>query len=185
MKNSAIVLLTSLLLPLSLPAVGEILAKDNEQESKSDSRIEIVWENPEKFTDTRSANMSASKHREHIFEQLEAHMVKLSDTLPDGQVLRVKVTNLDLAGRVEPGRFTGLVNTMDDIRIIREIDIPRITFSYELFSAEGELLKEENVKLKDMNFMRGPSFRPKDAPFAYEKRMLTEWFEDNLSTDKA
>ena len=180
MKNLAIVLTTSLFVPLSLLPVGKSLAQDNNQESKSDSRIQIVWEKPEKFTDTRSASMSASKHRKHIFEQLEAHMAKLSNTLPKGQSLRLKVTNLDLAGRVEPGRFTGLVNTMDDIRVVREIDIPRITFSYELFSAKGELIKEDNVKLKDMNFMRGPSIRAKDAPFAYEKRMLTQWFEDNL-----
>ena len=144
-------------------------------------RVTVEWINPKKFTDTRPTNMSSTKHREHLFKQLEEHLEELAEQLPAGQSLSLSVTDVDLAGRVEPGAFSGLVNTMSDVRIIREIDSPRLKFSYQLFDANGAVLKAQDVSLKDMSFMSGFSSRQSDSPYVYEKRMLTKWFKDTFS----
>lgn len=149
------------------------------------SRVVIEWVEPKKFRDTRSSTGSSAKHREHIFNQLEEHLSELAETLPKGQSLKLSVTDLDLAGRVEPGSFTGLVNTMNDVRIVRQIDIPRMKFNYELLDASGNIIQSDEVKLKDMNFLSGVTIRHRERPFAYEKRMITKWFEQNLVESKS
>jgi len=176
----------SLFLLLSAANVNATQASNENTKAKSDdeSKVAITWQEPEKYADTRSPNMSRDRHREYIFEHLEAHLTELSETLPKGQSLKFTVTDLDLAGRVESGRFSGLVNTMNDIRIMRDIDIPRIAFDYQLIGMGGEVLKSESVKLKDMNYLHNLRIRRKNEAFAYEKQMLTDWFEDNFEKDK-
>ncbi len=144
-------------------------------------RIDVQWVNPKKFTDIRPSNESRARFKKHVFAQLENHFEELSMALPQGQSLEVNVINLDLAGRVEPGTFVGLSSGINDIRILRNIDIPRIKFEYKLMSDNGAVIKNETVNLKDMNYLfhSNHTFVSREA-FGYEKRMLTEWFKANL-----
>lgn len=184
MKNVNPIFCASLFLFASM--TNTALAFTSETSANDEQvRVQVTWQEPEKYTDTRAANMSSKKHREHIFKQLEAHLAELSENLPAGQSLKLTVTNLDLAGRVEPGRFSGLVNSANEIRIVRDIDIPRMAFSYQLLNANGGVLKSEDVKLKDMSFLHSTRVHFNARPFAYEKHMLTEWFEDNFTKEKA
>mgnify|MGYP001062685114 CR=1 FL=1 len=165
-------------LGMSVQAFGQ---STSNSEAEKTARIEVEWIEPKKFTDLRDRNFNSKKFREHAFKHFEEHLAELANDLPEGQRLQMKVTDVDLAGRVEPGNFSGLVATHENIRIMRNVDIPRIKFEYVLLDASGAVIQSDEVKLKDMNYLNGiRSFRS-DAPFFHEKRMLTRWFEKNLS----
>lgn len=151
---------------------------DNERNFE---RVQIKWVNPKKYTDIRPSNESRTRFKKHVFSQLEEHFEELSADLPEGQLLKIMVTNVDLAGRVEPGSFVGFPNGGGDIRIMRQIDIPRIQFEYTLTTDNGQIIRSETVKLKDMNYLMrsNHAFVSREA-FGYEKRMLTEWFNNSL-----
>ncbi|MDT0593389.1 DUF3016 domain-containing protein [Glaciecola petra] len=172
-----------LMIPLACIFVGvqtanATSAMDTEV-AQDESRVAVEWLEPKSYRDVRSANSSSTKFRKQVFKELEEHLVDLSEDLPEGQSLKIRVTDLDLAGRVEPGGINGF-GTSGDIRVVRQIDIPRITFEYDLLDAEGQILKTEEVNLKDMGFLDGPRITRRNEPYSYEKHMLSEWFKDNL-----
>jgi hypothetical protein len=151
-------------------------------DAKADSRVQVEWVNPKKFTDMRERNFSSERFRKHVFAKLEEHLSELAEALPEGQSLKLTVTDVDLAGRVEPGTFSGLIATHENIRIMRDIDIPRMKFAYSLVDAQGKVLKQEEVNLKDMNYLQRMRSNSSNRPFVYEKRMLTRWFNDSFET---
>ena len=140
--------------------------------------VSVVWGDYRDFTDIRSPNSSTKRFANHTFNRLTKYLAKLASDLPDGQRLQLSVTNLDLAGRVLPLSFAGLGNNMSEQRIIKRIDIPRMSFTYTLVDASGATLKQGEVNLKDMNFMErhNPFFRSESLK--YEKNMLREWLVD-------
>lgn len=127
----------------SQKSIQSAIKQDNE-------KLEIEWVEPTSFTDVRSANTSNAKYRKRVFAQLESHLNELARQLPEGQRLSMSVTNLDLAGRVEPGSMLGLSGGMTDIRVIRDIDIPRMSFSFTIVDAAGEVIKQDNVDRKSV-----------------------------------
>lgn len=141
---------------------------------------EVVWKNPEKYTDVRPTNESRVKFRERTFKALEEYITELAEELPEGDKLTMTVTNLDLAGQVWPASFAFGNATGSDIRVIKRVDIPRISFSYSLTDSNGEVLKSAEVKLKDMAFLNTPTPFIGRENLGYEKNMLKEWFEDDL-----
>lgn len=144
------------------------------------ANVEITWENPEKFTDVKPTTMTRAKFREHTFTQLEEYIVELAEQLPDGQTLQMKVTNLDLAGTVWPASFIGVGNGGSDVRLVKSIDIPRMNFSYTLFDADKQVVKQAEVKLKDMAFQNKINAIRSSESLRYEKNMLKDWFGDEF-----
>jgi hypothetical protein len=93
----------------------------------------------------------------------------------------MNVTNLDLAGDVLPASFAGLGQSMSDVRVVKPIYIPRMSFSYQLLSSDGTVLQEKEVKLKDMSFSNSHNrFFSSDA-LRYEKNMIADWFEGEFA----
>ena len=60
--------------------------------------VEVQWLDPAQYSD---AGRSAID-RERVTRILGDHLQKLGRLLPDGQVLKLQVTELDLAGAIEP-----------------------------------------------------------------------------------
>ncbi|NMH60389.1 DUF3016 domain-containing protein [Alteromonas ponticola] len=147
------------------------------------AELTVNWDTPEDFTDVRPVNESRKGFRERTLASLEEYLVKLAATLPSQQKLTLTVTDLDLAGEVWPSSFVGLGNTSADVRLVKRIYIPRMTFSYSLADETGALVKEADVNLKDMGFMDGVSSRFKEHPLGYEKQMLKEWFNDEFKPE--
>lgn len=146
------------------------------------AEVKITWKDPESFSDVRPSNESRVRFRERTLSELEAHIVELGSTLPENQVLSMTVTNVDLAGEVWPSQFVGFGNSgASDIRVIKRIDIPRMSFSYTLSDADGKVLaSEDEVKLKDMDFMESGIRRYRSESLSYEKAMLDDWFADTF-----
>lgn len=152
------------------------------------SPVTIEWVKPEKFRDVRHPNISRAKYRDSVFKELESHFVDLAENLPEGYNLALKVTNLDMAGEVQTGMQAGISGYgysgrtgFQEYRIVRQIDIPRMTISYELSNAKGEVIQaEDEVKVKDVGFLNRYTVRFKNKPLRYEKTMLTRWFKNTF-----
>lgn len=136
--------------------------------------IEVKWTDPEKYIDVRSGNENRKSFRERIFKNLDKHFAKLAQTLPENQLLKIEVTDLDLAGDVNIGGI-------NRIRVIREAYFPRIKFSYHLEGADETTILEGQINLKDMNFMLTNNLKYRRDSLGYEKKMLDDWFRKTFS----
>mgnify|MGYP001954856005 FL=1 len=94
--------------------------------------VEIEWDKPEKFRDVRPSNENRKKFKNATFRHIDEYMKKLAEDLPKSKKLLMTVSDLDLAGEVMPASFAGLGHSASEVRVIKSIDIPRITFSYQL-----------------------------------------------------
>ena len=129
--------------------------------------VEVQWLDPAQYSD---AGRSAID-RERVTRILAAHLQKLGRLLPDGQVLKLQVTDLDLAGEIEPFRW-------HDLRVLRgRADWPQMSLRYTL-SADGRTLKTGDARLQDMGYL----FTTQQGDLGYEKRMLEQWFKATFST---
>ena len=137
---------------------------------------EVTWTNPDKYTDVRASNENRAKFKTRIFNHFEKHFSKLSEKLPDGQILKIDVTNVDLAGDV---RF----DTMDNIRVVRDLYIPRMTFTYEVVDSNKSIVDSGEVDLKDMGFMQNASRIGHHKAIYYEKKMLSKWFKNTFNNE--
>lgn len=144
--------------------------------------VDVTWENPKDYADVRPSNESRTGFQKRTFAQLDKHIAKLAEKLPDDYKLSMTVTDLDLAGQVWPSSFVGLGNGgANDVRLIKRVHIPRMEFSYTLTDATGAVVKSADVNIKDMNFMESIARMRNSDPLRYEKNMLGEWFRDELS----
>lgn len=170
-------------LSVSAESVDEnVYVSDNQFE-----RISVEWIEPKSFRDVKDGNFSSAKFRKNVFNHLEKHLNKLASDLPEGQTINFKVNDLDLAGTVEPASFIGLGHGrgLDEVRIMRNVDIPRIRFEYQLVDAKGAVIKSEEVSLKNMNYLNDISMTRRNEPYRHEKRMLSEWFSKNIIEERA
>lgn len=158
----------------------EVYVSDNEFD-----RISVEWVEPKSFRDVKDGTFSSERFRKRVFNQLEKHLDKLASDLPEGQTISFKVTDLDLAGRIEPASFIGYSRSLDEVRIMRNVDIPRIKFEYALLDDKGEVIKKEDVNLKNMNYLNDVGMSNRNKPYEHEKRMLSRWFAKNIIDGQA
>ena len=137
---------------------------------------EVKWTEPDKYRDIDAGEEHKVKFRARVFKQLEQHFNKLAQKLPEGQVLKIKVTDIDLAGSTLHGG-------MKRIRVIKEIHFPRMEFSYQLVDAKGVEIKSANADLKDISFMMSSNLRYRNDFLGYEKKLLDDWFKKEFSED--
>jgi len=134
---------------------------------------EITWTDYKKYRDIDPGNESRKHFRERTFKNFEKHFTKLARNLPEGQVLKIDVTDVDLAGDTHIGG----INRM---RIVKELYFPRMNFSYQLVNVDGSEVVSGDIKLKDMSFMMTSSLRYSHDSLGYEKKMLDGWFEESF-----
>ncbi|WP_377703096.1 DUF3016 domain-containing protein [Pseudoduganella sp. UC29_71] len=127
----------------------------------------VTYIDSDKFADLPFSRID----RERVLEDLTSHFVELGKLLPPGQELKVEVTDLDLAGRIDYGRRSG-----NDIRIMRGMaDWPRMELRYRLEEG-GKVLRSGEAKLSDMNYLDNARVVTANEPLRYEKQMLDDWF---------
>lgn len=129
-------------------------------------QVQVKWIEPEKFSDAGRGSFD----RERTLQTLAEHLQALGRRLPDGQTLSVEVTDLELAGEVEPfGRFH------HDVRVLRgRADWPRMSLRYTL-SDGTRTLARGNADISDPNYLFRSLRHSQDGALAYEKRMLDDW----------
>jgi len=130
---------------------------------------EVTWTDYEKYRDIHPGDGNKKSFRERTFKNLEKHFAKLAANLPEGQVLKIDVTDVDLAGDTMAGGI-------NRYRIVKDIYFPRMNFSYQLVNADGSEVLSDDVVVKDMNFLRGSSLKYRNDSLGHEKKMLDDWF---------
>ncbi|MFT4993963.1 MAG: hypothetical protein ACI965_000984 [Paraglaciecola sp.] len=143
--------------------------------------VEVTWQEPGNYWDVRPTSGSRSRFRESTFKKLDEYIAQLAEDLPDGQTLLMTVDNLDLAGQVWPASFVGLGNSGAEVRLIKAMDIPRMSFTYKLLDESGQVVQESAVKLKDMSFLSRSNRFFDSETLRYEKNMIHDWFKDEFS----
>ncbi len=133
-------------------------------------RVEFI--HPEKFADVGDSALPSDKARAAYLENLGNYLVRrAAPRLPQGQVLTVAITDVDMAGDFEPWR-PRLGNT----RIIRDVYPPRIDLRFTLTSSDGTVTRQGERKLRDIAFMTSSSAYHNDA-LRYEKALIDDWLE--------
>ena len=163
---------------LSLLALGLLVAgvAHGFDPKKDFGKTEVVFFEPEKFADVRDGAFGDSERaRNDILGELRTYIVKQANRLlAPGQLLKITVTDVDLAGEVEPWHANA-----NDIRIVREIYPPSIVLAFKLTDAEGNVIAEGDRKLRDMDFMMKLSIN-RDDPRRYEKSMIDDWLRKDF-----
>jgi len=160
-----LLLAAAALLSLCLPASAK------EANEASTSRVTVTFENPEKFTDVKDSQIGTDKGRDFYLKEIRQLVEEEAGRLlPAGQKLTITFTDIDLAGDYLPSMPSG-----NDIRVIKDIYIPRMKFTYTITDAVGAVVKEGTENLSDMNFMMNPSIVNRSDPLFYDKAMLRDW----------
>jgi len=137
---------------------------------KGESRVKVVFVNPDKFTDVKYEDYEENSPA--LLDQIQTFLRETGEYyVPAGLHLEIKVTDITLAGRFEPWRGPDF----DHVRIIRDLYPPRIELEFRLTDAQGAVVNEGKRELTDLAFqMRHPL--PESDYLRYEKDMLKDWF---------
>ena len=134
--------------------------------------VAVTWQEPAQFTDIRPGNEMSSDLQERMVKELNQVFADLARELPDGYNWSVTVTDVDLAGEVRPI----FRRSLNEIRVVKSSDWPRISFRYELMDAQGRMVASANEVLNDMSFLLHAGASIGRTSFKFEERMLRDWF---------
>lgn len=135
--------------------------------------VQVNFVNPEKFTDIKDNN--GFKNME-VLKDIEAYLVEQAGKRLPGRDVRIDVTDVDLAGEVEPfGR------RMQWLRVMRAATSPSIELRYEVREG-GKVVQQGQTRLGDMNYQDGFNSFSGSDPLRYEKRMLDRWMKQEFGT---
>ncbi|MFA5257743.1 MAG: DUF3016 domain-containing protein [Opitutales bacterium] len=136
--------------------------------------VSVEWVSPENFRDAYSSSVKSDKSRQVILDDLQKFIeAQASAKLTEGQNLKIRVTDVDLAGEFEPW------SQNSNVRMIRDTYFARIVFDYELSDASGAIVKQGNVKLVN-DLLSKPGMPDKDELTPYLRDSLRVWFNANL-----
>lgn len=167
---------TSLLL-LALLAAGPAMRAADSADDKSNGRVEVNFDQPDKFRDVKDSSMGDNASSSYLSQFREYLQSNAPRFLGEGQKLAVTFTDIDMAGEYEPWRG----GTRSDVRIVKSIYIPRLKFDYRVTDASGAVVKEGQANLSDLNFQNniGNAIDNSDS-LRYEKRLLNDWLRSEL-----
>lgn len=135
--------------------------------------VDVSFKDPQKFRDIRTSESTQKRFETKTLERLTEHFQGLASELPERQKLIIEITQLDLAGRVDPSYGP----PGSRYRIVDRSDVPQIDFNYQLLDEGGDVLAADAVSLRDLAL--GQTVRRgnqrNDALF-YEKAMISDWF---------
>lgn len=131
----------------------------------------VTFVNPEKYTDAGySRETPTARDLTALQRDLEKHFQKLAERhLADGETLAIEVLDVDLAGRFQPSA------RLDDVRIVRDIDWPRVRLRYTL-SRNGVADPSVEERVSDQSFLMSINPYSSGDRLRYEKVMLDDWF---------
>jgi hypothetical protein len=138
--------------------------------------VNVTFVNTANFTD---AGTTAFDEQANL-RTLAVHLEKLGQRwLPAGQVLKIEVLDVDLAGSLRSQRDGS------QLRVLRGgADWPRITLRYAL-EENGKLLRSGEEQVSDMTYAQGMTGHRDSTSLYYEKRTLDTWFRARFAEGRA
>ncbi|MTW13352.1 DUF3016 domain-containing protein [Pseudoduganella eburnea] len=111
--------------------------------------------------------------REDMQFVLREHFNRLSEQLPAGQVLKVDILDIDLAGEEFPRV------SVQDVRVLKgQADWPRMHLRYSI-EQDGKVVASGESQLSDPGYLMNGNRYNTDA-YPYEKQMLDDWFRKEV-----
>jgi hypothetical protein len=148
--------------------------------AKPAPRTEVTFANPEKFSDAADGQRGSEFGRDANLAELREHLIDRANAyVAEGQKLAITVTDVDLAGEVEPWRSP----QMSDVRIIKDIYAPKIDLSFKLTDASGAVIKEGTRHLTDLTFTMN-IYSDRSDRRVYEKGLIDNWLRSEFGRAK-
>jgi len=139
--------------------------------------VEVTYRDPTKFTEMQRY----PGERADWLDDLSRHVAnRASRVLPAGERLAVTITDVQLAGQLEPWR----PGNLGDTRIVRDTTPPRIALTFRLESAQGALVAQGERELRDINFMTSTSAYHRGQPLSYEKTLIDDWLRKEFGPSR-
>jgi hypothetical protein len=184
MKTASLCAGLALALFLSVPAMAAPRTVTDPEAPRSlpaEGPVSVSWGDPAKFSELRYSHNRWESQRGNWVVKLAEHLRKsATKALPPGQRMEFNITDIDLAGDYEPGRG---INAQD-VRIVRDIYPPRMSFTFTRYDADGQVIDQGERKLTDMGFLSTGSSQLDSDPLRYEKRMVDDWVRRELKPDR-
>lgn len=130
--------------------------------------VKVNFVQPDKFSDIKDNGGFRDKD---VLKDIEAHLVEQAQKALPGRDVRIDVTDVNLAGEVEP-----FWRNAQWLRVMRTVTLPSIEFKYEVREA-GQVVRQGEVLLRDMNYQDGFNGYSSGDTLRYEKRMIDRWFQ--------
>ena len=130
------------------------------------AKVEVSYRNPDGFAEMDRA----LNPRRDWLDELARYLARRAEgSVPNGQRLFVTITDVQRAGMLEPWRS----GRWSDVRIVRDSTPPRIDLTFQLFNADGAVLREGERRLRDIDLHRN-GLHGAEA-LGYEKTLLDDW----------
>lgn len=144
-----------------------------------DSRISVIFVEPENFTDVKYSHMDDTSV--DLLGEIQKFIRETAEKLvPTDQKLEVRVTDIDLAGDFEPW----LGGKYNDVRIVRSIYPPRIKLDYRVIDGSGKVVSSGHRELTNLTYQMQLVW-PRDDYLKYEKDLLREWLGKEFRNTRA
>jgi len=134
--------------------------------AESDDRVAVEFAEPDRYLD------AGDRRRDHErnLDTLEGYLVaEVSHCLAEGERVKIRVLDVDLAGRFE------WWHRPDGVRIVRNIDFPRMKLEYEHLGSDDEVLGEQREWITDMGFLDRGARLGSRTGLQHEERMIRDW----------
>lgn len=133
--------------------------------------ITVDYVQPEKFTDVKERQFKTSPDKNAHLKNLKSWLEKEgAKHLADGQTLRLKILDIDLAGDFEPWNGP----EFQDVRVLKDIYPPRIKLQFTLQDRDGKVLGEGERELRNLAYLMESSFASRNA-LEHDERLLKDW----------
>lgn len=141
----------------------------------ANAAADVAFTNAETYVDATFEWPKSQKNKLQVQDALRKMFSDLADRyLAPGQTLKVNITQIDLAGRIEPA-----MSLAQDIRIMQSVTWPRLRFTYEV-SENGAVVSSGDADLADLNYLNGFNRFGSDR-LRYERQMVADWFRKTLA----
>ncbi|MFI5336496.1 MAG: DUF3016 domain-containing protein [Opitutales bacterium] len=158
----------------SITALG--FGADKAPAAAEKNPVTVNYIEPEKFTDFRQDRYGSDAGQAELMQIFTDHLNRIGRrVLEPGQRLEVKFTDIDLAGEFEPWRGA----EFDDVRIMKDLYIPRATLEFRLLGADGKVLSEGKRQLRDLSYLLN-NVQPASDGLRFDKQMLTDWMHSEF-----
>ena len=146
----------------------------------SAGEAQVEWQSPQNYTDIVSDDGPQQAFQDSLFSYLGDEFTRQAKRLPEGNVLKVTVTDFDMAGRVENG-----------VREIQALWYPQMTLDYQLTDASGAVLSQQQGKVYAQqdyynanSAIRQSQQNATSNEFYFEDAMVRQWFYNTFFEKK-
>ena len=142
------------------------------------SRLSVTFVQPERFTDVKDSVLRSERGTADLLGDLGRYLRAEGERqVPAGLALEVRVTDVDLAGEIEPWRGP----QFDRVRIMREIYAPRIDLEFRLVDGQDAVVKQGRRVLRDPLYLTRAASNDSDR-LRYDKQLLGDWLRQEFGT---